>query len=121
MDGIKEKNYLRDVGKSLFDLIKVEYIYKYITTDFKTLHFLDKGTRHYNIASKIGEELKLDNYIKLNNSKELDINIKSDTVLYQILALSYLENGYEVTKNLIMRNMDKEIDYFVKNPIYDWK
>jgi len=26
MDGIKEKNYLRDVGKSLFDLIKVEYI-----------------------------------------------------------------------------------------------
>ena len=96
-------------------------IYKYITTDFKTLHFLDKGTRHYNIASKIGEELKLDNYIKLNNSKELDINIKSDTVLYQILALSYLENGYEVTKNLIMRNMDKEIDYFIKNPIYDWK
>lgn len=118
---IKEKNYLREIGKSLFDLIKVEYIFKYITTDLKTLEFIDKGTKLDDIANKIGDELNMDNYIRFNKNKKLDINIKPDTILYQLLALVYLENGYEITKKLIIRNIDREVDYFIKNPTYDWK
>lgn len=121
MDTIKEKNYLREMGKSLFNLIKVEYIFKYVTTDFKTLEFIDKGTKLDDIASKIGDELNLDNYIRFNKNKKLDINIKPDTILYQLLALAYLENGYEVTKKSIIRNIDREVDYFIKNPTYDCK
>lgn len=89
-----------------------------VTTHFQTLLFIDSAT---NRSIKTDMQLKLDiiDYINQDDKKDI-FYIDSYNILDVLLGIIYIENSYEVVKEIIIGDIQEIIDKFIEHPEYDW-
>ncbi|MBU5439882.1 hypothetical protein KQI42_17865 [Tissierella sp. MSJ-40] len=117
-ESIRDNKYIKMLGISVFNLIKAEYIFRNKTTDFETFKFIDQGTKK-DILDKSEWFTNINEILKIHNEDD-KLLTSAHAAFNIILGNYYIENGYEGTKIVVLKDIEREIDNFIKKPQYDW-
>lgn len=111
---------LAELGKDLFDLILAEYCFMNIDGNSGQLSTIRMILKSQNLAEEIVSYYCLRDFYKTGKGQRKD-DIKSDVILYPVLAVIFLEYSYRQTVKFIDPILIKKFDEIFIEPITDFK
>ena len=121
--GYKHNERLEYLGDAVLELIVTENLFTKFP-DFQEgyLTSLRAALVNYQMLAKVAREITLDKYLYLSKGESRDFGKAREVILANaieaLLGAVYLDQGYEVTRDLVMNTVMKHLDEVIENRLY---
>ncbi|RJQ31575.1 ribonuclease III [Candidatus Parcubacteria bacterium] len=114
---------LEFLGDAALELAVTEYLYKNYPNPEGELTNWRASLVNSNMLAKLGNKLKLDDYLLLSRGESKDKKSKARQYILAnafeaLLGALYLDRGFEAVKNFIEKKLICELPYILKNKLY---